>query len=183
MSTALHTHFEEELDYIDNDDIRNLVIVYLDEVVPEYFALGVGGLLRHTKAAVKIAQDLLGLEQNVFLSEPYHDDIIAALIIHDTFKQGEGAGYDVFEHPLLAAEKFMHFTCDFCDDYSWSRLSDDIHYIVDMVSSHMGEWCRSTDSDESLPIPKSDAEKFVHMCAYLASRRYISIGVTDTISD
>lgn len=66
MSTALHTHFEEELDYIDNDDIRNLVIVYLDEVVPEYFALGVGGLLRHTKAAVKIAQDLLGLEQNVF---------------------------------------------------------------------------------------------------------------------
>ena len=37
----------------------------------------------------------------------------------------------------------------------------------------MGPWNTSQYSDVVLPIPKAPMEKFVHMCDYLASRRFI----------
>lgn len=181
--------FAEEIRLISDNKLKNVVVSYLDECVPTYFyvvpasstgkyhpqyALGAGGLVRHTKAAVKIAEDLLSLEQYETLSECYHDDIIIALIIHDTFKQGLKAqgGHTKFEHPIYSASAFQLFVDKFYPD-----LSNRVSNISSMVMSHMGQWHRSSRSVVVLPKPKSEAEKFVHMCDYLASRRYLTVDV------
>lgn len=68
------------------------------------FALGEGGLVRHTLAACCWAKDLLQLEQYSILL-PKADYILAALILHDSVKKGFGKSkYTVFEHPIYAAE-------------------------------------------------------------------------------
>ena len=65
--------FKNEINYIKNDRIKNSLITMINKL-PDYFflvpasstgkyhpdyALGEGGLLRHTKAAVRIAHELL----------------------------------------------------------------------------------------------------------------------------
>lgn len=53
---------------------------------PPPFALGEGGLVRHTLAACCWAKDLLQLEQYSILL-PKADYILAALILHDSVKK------------------------------------------------------------------------------------------------
>lgn len=69
-------YFEEELELIKNEGVRHSVIELLKNVNDEFYhapasstgkyhpdyALRDGGLYRHTRAAVKIAEDLLSLE-------------------------------------------------------------------------------------------------------------------------
>jgi hypothetical protein len=48
--------------------------------------------------------------------------------------------------------------------------------ICDCVASHMGSW--NTDyktKKEILPKPITSMEKFVHLCDYLASRRFLEV--------
>ena len=94
-------HFERELDLIVNDDLRMAVKYYMDEAVPDYFwtdgasssgkyhpefSQGVGGLVRHTKAVVMFAEELLRMSSYAYMREEYKDYVIAACIIHDTAK-------------------------------------------------------------------------------------------------
>lgn len=178
----------EEVRLISNKRLREFITSFLEDVVLDYFytapasssgkyhpeyALGVGGLVRHTKAAVKIADDLLSLEQNEVLNELYHDEIISALIVHDTFKQGfNKGGHTKFEHPWFAAQALQLYAKENYDDLLPVAIS-----IATMVCSHMGQWNTSTRSSLVLPKPYSDAEKFVHMCDYLASRKYLMVDV------
>ena len=101
--------FRNELGMIQNELMRDF-IGYCVDYLPDYFfeipasssgkfhppyALGHGGLMRHTKAAVKIAYDLVRLEQNQHLDS---DLIIAALILHDGIKRGtEEQDYTIAE--------------------------------------------------------------------------------------
>ena len=86
--------FRGELDLISNHKYRECAREILDELVPEYFydvpasstgkyhpwySLGYGGLVRHTKAAFKIAKDLLNLKQYEALDE---DAILVAILLH-----------------------------------------------------------------------------------------------------
>ena len=177
----------KELSLIEDVKLREFITTFIEECVPIYFftvpasssgkhhpayALGSGGLVRHTKAAVKIADDLLSLEQNETINECYHDEIIAALIVHDMFKQGLNAsgGHTRFEHPIYAAGALQLFA-----DKFYPILSDRVAYISAMVMAHMGQWNRSERSVVQLPKPTTDAEKFVHLCDYLASRRYLTV--------
>ena len=178
-----------ELSLIEDVKLREFIRTFLDECVPAYFytvpasssgkhhpkyALGSGGLVRHTKACVKIADDLLSLEQYETLNECYRDEIIAALIVHDTFKQGfsvVGDGHTKFEHPIYSAGALQLFA-----DKFYPNLSDRVSNISTMVMAHMGQWNRSTRSAVQLPKPTTDCEKFVHLCDYLASRRYLTVG-------
>lgn len=181
--------FQCELGLIGDLGLRNFIRNFLDECVPPYFytvpasstgkyhptyALGLGGLVRHTKACVLIAEDLLSLEQYETLSECYHDEIISALLVHDTFKQGlkiQG-GHTKFEHPVYSASALQLFA-----DKFYPALSDRISNIPPMIMSHMGQWNRSAKSTVVLPKPQTEAEKFVHLCDYLASRKYIAVDV------
>lgn len=178
--------FSEELTWIKDDKLRGLVEICLNKYVPEYFwtipasstgkyhpaySLGEGGLVRHTKAAVKIANDLLQLEQNKSLAY-FKDQIITALILHDTVKSGLQGGYTVSEHPLLAADLFKRANKE--NGETVSPIDEAV--ICDMIKSHMGQWNTAFRSNaEILPKPKSELQKFVHLCDYLASRKWLTV--------
>ena len=39
----------------------------------------------------------------------------------------------------------------------------------------MGEWNKDYEGNEILPIPKSKNSRFVHMCDFLSSKKFINI--------
>jgi len=130
------------------------------------FALGEGGLVRHTKAGIIIGKDLL---TNV---EPYRswksvekDKIISALALHDTRKHGypKKSRYSNASHGMdLAKAIIKQASSDFEKD------------IASLVSSHMGRWNKSYTSNKVVaPKPGTTKQMFVHECDYLASRKYV----------
>lgn len=188
--------FAKELNYINNEICRKLISTFLD-TVPDYFqevpasssgkyhpfyALGRGGLVRHTKAAVKIAKDLLSLDynKNIF-PQFYHDVIISSLIIHDCYKQGtdnSGSGHTEVLHPEICAKKFCEYVNKYIVDLSISgvhriELNRFRNGVTACVESHMGQW----NADGKLPTPSDNLTYFVHMCDYLASRKYLIVNV------
>ena len=63
-----------------------------------------GGLVRHTKAATRIAYELFRTEMYPY-NQDQQDLILASLILHDSRKHGNnGSRFTVVEHPILAAE-------------------------------------------------------------------------------
>lgn len=173
--------FETELDYISNPQIRK----FTEEVllnVPEYFfkipasssgryhpsyALGEGGLVRHTKAAVGIAVELFKVSVKGYTDEE-KDIVISALILHDTAKNGfEGSSGTITEHPLEIT-KFI---------YSNSNLKsilpkETLNTILSCINSHMGKWNFDYKNRKAvLPKPQSRLEQLVHMADYIASRK------------
>lgn len=178
--------FSEELNLIRSVKLREFIVEFMEKFVPDYFyivpasssgkyhpqyALGEGGLVRHTKACVLIAEELLSLAQNSHLP---HDKIISALLIHDTFKQGlDTKGHTQFEHPLFSANAIRLFAKEYHPD-----MQETAEEIASLVLSHMGQWNTSPHSRLVLPTPQTEEQKFVHMCDYLASRKSIIVNVT-----
>lgn len=168
---------------IKNEHLRNAVLKYFVDTVPNYFwhvqasstgkyhpeyALGEEGLLRHTCAAVRIAAAIINLDQySGIFDDVDKDNIIVALMLHDTFKHGEEKDgkynpYSIHEHPLLAADKVRE------------HLDDEHKYaIANCIASHMGEWTESNRSHYVLPKPRTPEEQMVHLCDYLASRKFL----------
>jgi len=173
--------FEKELSYIKSENLKKAA-VHLIEQLPEYFflvaasstgkyhpkyALGDGGLLRHTKAVVRFAHELL---EDPSIGDKYKSDekdlMLIALMLHDGLKHGvEKSQYVKFEHPLIMAQFIEEKGTD-------AGLSQsEITFLKEVVSSHMGPWTTNSYSDVVLPAPKTKYQNFVHMCDYLASRK------------
>ncbi len=177
--------FKVEFGYI-NDERYAIDAKYLVDSLPDYFfevpasstgkyhpkyALGEGGLVRHTKAAVRMAYELLS---DPVIGGKYtsreKDLMIIALILHDGLKSGkEKSQYTKVEHPLLASEHIK----DNMDNLSMN--DEDIEFVCDVIESHMGPWNKDFDGNEVLPLPKTKYQNFVHMCDYLASRKFINV--------
>lgn len=175
--------FNDEIHYIKNDKIKESLKIMIEKL-PDYFfevaasstgkyhpsyALGNGGLLRHTKAAVRIAYELLS---NPAIGDKYTSDekdlMIMGLILHDGLKHGmEKEKYVQFEHPLLMA-KYIE---DNQKDLTLSN--EEIQFLKETISSHMGPWTKDYQGNEVLPKPKNKYQNFVHMCDYLASRKVL----------
>ena len=115
--------FEKEIGYI-KDSKRREDIKTLLSLLPDYFyevpasstgkyhpdfALGDGGLVRHTKVAVRMAIELLNNNSvGMKFSDGDKDLIIMALILHDGVKSGmEHSKYTKFDHPLLVSKLIM----------------------------------------------------------------------------
>ena len=178
--------FNTELNYISDDKIRESA-KYLLNRLPDYFyvmpastsgmhhpefSLGEGGLVRHTKVAVRIAMELF--RDNIFntfeFKEHTQDLIIMALLLHDGFKQGkEPSGHTAFDHPLIAAE----FVFNNIVNLPMDQL--DVLQVRRLIASHMGPWCKDKDGKKILPTPLKDDEIFVHGCDYLASRNFLNV--------
>jgi hypothetical protein len=47
--------------------------------------------------------------------------------------------------------------------------------INQLIRTHMGEWCTGKNGEVVTPKPKTEAQKLVHLCDYLASRREIDL--------
>lgn len=182
--------FNTELNYIKDNRIREST-KFLLEKLPDYFytmpasmsglhhpefSLGKGGLVRHTKAAVRIAIELFN--DNIFntfeFNEHSQDLILMALLLHDGFKQGKfESGHTAFNHPLIAAEfVFQNIT-----KLSMNQL--DTLQVRRLIASHMGPWNIDERGNKILPLPVRYDEKFVHACDYLASRDFLNIKFVD----
>ena len=177
--------FEEELNFISDEKIRTFAETAISKL-PDYFfdvaasstgkyhpqySLGIGGLVRHTKAAVKLANEVLALEHYNIFTKDEKDMIITSLILHDGWKHGVLFNtYTVAKHPIIASEWVLQ-------DPDFNMITEEQKkFISDCIASHMGEWNVDWKTNEEiLPKPQTEAQKFVHLCDYLASRKYITI--------
>jgi len=177
--------FEKELTWIQNLELRKEVTDLLKQV-PKYFqevpasstgkyhpayALGSGGLYRHAQAALRIAIELFSILE---FTPAEKDIILAALMLHDCWKQGaENSRPDMtarkvhttHEHPIIAADRVN----------SVFKNADYARDVSAAIASHMGQWRTNAYSAVVLPLPKTAVQKFVHLCDYLASRRSIEV--------
>ncbi len=175
--------FNDEIHYIKNNHIKSSLEIMIEKL-PDYFfevaasstgkyhpnyALGNGGLLRHTKAAVRIAYELLN---DPAIGDKYTSDekdlMIMGLILHDGLKHGiKKEKYTIFDHPLLMAKYIEE------NEEELKLSNEEIKFLQEVISSHMGPWTKDYQGNEILPKPKSKYQNFVHMCDYLASRKTI----------
>ena len=172
-------HFTRELDLIVDEDLRMAVKCYLNDRVPAYFwEIGAsssgkyhpvfsqnrGGLVRHTKAVVMFAEELLRMSSYAYMKDEYKDYVIAACIIHDTAKYGMTDEMDKGEYKAHAPNAAIMFA-EFCEcDYHPSE------FLLGAISSHMGQW-----SAEKEDRPFTNIDRCVHMADYMASRSFIDI--------
>ena len=177
--------FYDEINYIKDDSLRKS-LGKLIELLPDYFfmepasstgkyhpkyALGEGGLLRHTKAATRIGYELLG---DLSIGKKYtsreKDLMLMALLLHDGFKKGlVEERYTRFDHPLIASKVIM-------DNYEKVGLSgEDATFISDAIKTHMGDYTTDYNGNEVLEKPQTKYQNFVHMCDYLASRKCLLV--------
>ncbi|MEF9984177.1 MAG: hypothetical protein RR806_04965 [Oscillospiraceae bacterium] len=178
--------FAKELGYIKNDDTKQFAITAINNL-PDYFfevaasstgkyhpsyALGDGGLVRHTCAAARFANHLLQIEQfQEEFSDRECDLIITAILLHDGWKHGNKAStFTVHEHPQVCADWVK--SSEVLDNIIPSK---DRAIISEAIASHMGQWNESKKSRVVLEKPNTEIQKFVHMCDYLASRKDLEV--------
>ena len=178
-------YFKKEISYIMNDSLKKDLEVLI-EGFPDYFfkvpasstgkyhpeyATGDGGLLRHTKVVARLAYELLS---NPSIGDKYTKDerdlMIIACILHDGFKSGlNKEQYTRFDHPLIAAK----YIRDKKEELNMSEEQNEL--VASCIETHMGPWTTDYDGVEVLSPPKTKYQNFVHMCDYLASRKYLNI--------
>ena len=177
--------FAKELEYIKNERYKKNAQILID-LLPDYFyevpasstgkyhpsfALGDGGLVRHTKVAVKLAHEL---SQNQVIGYSFNEDekdlMIIALIMHDGLKHGKiKEKYVRFDHPILMANYIKE------NKDKTTFTNEEIEFLVNVISSHMGSFNTNPYSDVILPVPHNKYQRFVHMCDFLASRKFLDI--------
>ena len=186
MERNITENFSDVLPFIKDSNLRDRLVLILDEYLPSYwfsvgasstgkyhprYAAGEGGLLRHSKAAMAIGYELL--ENPLFgnqFSDREKDLLLISLLIHDglkyNFKKEE---HTRFDHPVLMAKFIM-------ENYQlWDITKEDADFMSSVVASHMGPWNTNKYDKTVLPVPETDAQKFVHLCDYLASRKMLNV--------
>lgn len=177
--------FSVEINYIKNADLKESLKLIVDQL-PDYFfyeaasstgkyhpkyALGDGGLLRHSKAATKIGLELLN---NPLIGSKYSprekDMLLLSLLVHDGLKRGlTEEKYTSVDHPILMANFIL-------DNYQTFKLNlEDAKFISDVIKTHMGPYNTDFNGNVVLETPKNKYQSFVHMCDYLASRKCLEV--------
>lgn len=177
--------FSMELGYIQDNELRKSLLKLI-ELLPEYwfvepasstgkyhpeYALGEGGLLRHSKAAMRIGYELL---VNPSIGEKYtnreKDLMLMSLLVHDGLKLGlPQENYTRFDHPILMA----NFVIEHQEEIEIRE--EDAKFMADVIQTHMGPWTTDYNGNEVLEKPKTKYQNFVHMCDYLASRKCLLV--------
>lgn len=177
--------FLDELEYIKSEE-RSESLLKIINKLPEYwfheaasstgkyhpsYALGEGGLLRHSKAAMRIGYELL---QDECIGDKYtereKDLMLMSLLVHDGLKLGlPQEKYTRFDHPILMA----NFIIDNQKEFGLSK--EDATFMADVIKTHMGPWTINYQGEEILEKPKTKYQNFVHMCDYLASKKCLIV--------
>lgn len=176
--------FNKEYNYIINERYKNNAKILVD-LLPDYFfevgasstgkyhpdfSAGKAGLLRHTKAAIRIAYELLQDECLFNFKQEEKDMMIIALMVHDGLKHGLiKETYVKFDHPLLIS----NYIKENKDKLEFS--DNEIAALTNMIESHMGPWNTNNYSNVVLPVPSNKYQRFVHMCDFLSSRKFLDI--------
>lgn len=99
----------------------------------------------------------------------FKDCVYASLILHDCCKQGlDRKGHTIFEHPLVAVDLFEQ-----CVDELGYGDKEKTKYISSAIGEHMGQWIKSKYSNIELHKPSNGVSYCVHLCDYLASRKFL----------
>ena len=177
--------FAEELALIENEALKVAVTRYLNEAAPSYFwtapssssgkhhsrfDAGEGGLVRHTKMTIDVCMELLrlsGMEQVV------QGEAIAALLIHDSVKNGMNGAHYRADHPRLAAERWYTFVeKEFGPEVTYLRPV--FYYAL----WHSGQWSGPSIRDNfERPQDLLAGIKVVHLSDYIASRNFFNKAV------
>lgn len=185
--------FEKELSWIVDPQIKAFA-EKLIECAPDYFfvvsasstnkyhpsyAIGPGGLTRHSQAVARILHELTSnLEMFNKYSQEQKDMMLVAIIAHDFFKHGLAANagkYTVAEHPVVCAD-FIRYN----DNLNVMLEREQIEFIAGCIESHMGQWNTKWNSNvEIMPKPKTGPQNLVHLADYLASRKYLTFEFGD----
>lgn len=178
-------YFNKEYEMIKNPKYRENLKKLVD-MLPDYFfkvaasstgkyhpsfTLGDAGLVRHSKVAFRIGYELLNNNTigSVF-NDSEKDLMLCGLLVHDGLKHGlVESKYTVFEHPILMA----NFIRENKDLFTWT--DGEINFIASVIETHMGEWTVDYKGNEVLTKPSNKYQKFVHMCDFLASRKFLDI--------
>lgn len=179
---------EPILSTITNDDIREFATVLLDGL-PTYvwevgasstgkyhpaYSLGLGGLMRHQIAVVRFLNFFFELEQyNAKFTAREMDLMRVAGLVHDGRKSGEQGDYarnkyTKFDHPIQMANVVRSFDGKYLNH-------DEINFIANCISSHMGSWNVDKKSKLVLPKPTNIYQEFIHLADYLASRKDLTM--------
>lgn len=169
--------FEQELNFIKIRNIREFAEKAI-ETLPDYFfeipasstgkyhpkySLDNGGLMRHTRAAVRIAIELLRLDWWKFTPDE-EDLMISALMLHDGWKSGIiQEQYSKKDHPQIAVFALKKYS----DNFLTSISQEQLNLVFNCINFHMGQWLQ--------PGPKTKYEKFVHLCDYIVSRKCLEM--------
>lgn len=176
------------LDTIVNDDIREFARVLVGGLPPyiwevgasstgKYhpaYSLGEGGLMRHQIAVVRFLNYFFELEQyNTKFTSRECDLMRIAGLVHDGRKSGEQADYErskftKFDHPIQMANVIRSYEGQYLN-------RDELEFIAHCIESHMGQWATDRKSSVILPKPMDEAQKFVHLADYLASRKDLTM--------
>lgn len=161
------------------------------ETIPEYwfsvpasstgkyhpnFALGSGGLMRHTIALLRFFDRLV---RNTMYGSPFTnremDLLRVACLMHDSRKSGSDedfakSKYTKFDHPMLAANVVRSIETEYITD-------EEKEIIANAIESHMGQWNIDTygKSGIELPLPTNKYQKIVHLVDYLAASKGIEV--------
>ena len=177
--------FLDELEYIKDEKLQDSLLKII-ESLPEYwfhvaasstgkyhpkYSLGEGGLLRHSKSAMRIGYELLS---DACIGEKYTDRekdlMLIALLVHDGLKLGEKEErYTRFDHPILMANFIIN------NQKQYNLEEDDAKFIADVIKTHMGPWTNDYNGNEILERPKTKYQNFVHMCDFLASKKFLQV--------
>ena len=177
--------FLDELEYIKDEKLQDSLLKII-ESLPEYwfhvaasstgkyhpkYSLGEGGLLRHSKSAMRIGYELLS---DACIGEKYTDRekdlMLMALLVHDGLKLGEKEErYTRFDHPILMANFIIN------NQKQYNLEEDDAKFIADVIKTHMGPWTNDYNGNEILERPKTKYQNFVHMCDFLASKKFLQV--------
>lgn len=176
--------FDKELSYIKDERIKENAKILIG-IIPQYFykvpasstgkyhpdfSSGDGGLLRHTKTAVRIAHELL-IEDGLYNYKSIEKDlVILALIMHDSFKHGViESKYTDIRHPLISSEQIR------LNKNKLTLTDDELNLLCSMIETHMGPYTTDYNGNEVLEKPKTSLQKFVHLCDLLSSKKFLDI--------
>lgn len=184
--------FETELNFIVNPQIRLFAEMALD-ILPDYFwevpasssgkyhpeyDSGFGGLTRHVKATARFAMECFRMGWYKDFTQDERDLIIVALILHDGAKSGiPQKEHTQFDHPVII-----------CNYLSSQKQIDGIitkeqfDFILDGIVSHMGSWNKNKSGKVIMPRPKTKAQKLIHWCDYVCSRKMFEVNFNAEIS-
>ena len=181
---------KEYFDSVQDEDVKKFMEQCI-QTIPEYwykvpasstgkyhpnYALGDGGLMRHTIALLRFFDRLM---RNSMYGSPFTnremDLMRVACLMHDSRKSGSDADfsrskYTRFDHPLLAANVIRDIETDYISD-------EEKELVASAIESHMGQWNKDTygKSDVELPLPKTKYQKIVHLVDYLAAQKGVEV--------
>lgn len=181
---------KEYFDSVQDENVKKFMEQCI-ETIPEYwytvpasstgkyhpnYALGNGGLMRHTIALLRFFDRLV---RNTMYGNPFTnremDLLRVACLMHDSRKSGSDEDFAVskytkFDHPILAANVVRSIETEYITD-------EEKEMIANAIESHMGQWNVDTygKSKVELPLPTNKYQKIVHLVDYLAAQKGVEV--------